>query len=263
MGKITKHKSEGKMESKEVAVKSPSLPTLPPEYMNAGPHIGADDLVVPKILPIHYISKKAKGKEKIAEAGELRDSIENKLFGSTEHPFDFLPIHMTTFWVEYDMKDGGQGKYIGQFSVTAQNENLKREEVVSGVKIKRVKTWECYVLIPEDVKAGEAFPYVLSFRVTSARAGKTLLTQMYVKNRAAGKLPFQTVCELSMTEESNDSGDFFVQHVKPKRAATPEEMEAGKHWFEMINAGKVKKDDSDIHEGVATADAAEVDTSQF
>ncbi len=251
------------MESKEVTVKSTNTPALPPEYMNAGPHIGADDLVVPKILPIHYISKKAKGKEKVAEAGELRDSIENKLFGSTEHPFEFLPVHMTTFWVVYDMKDGGQGKYVEQFPVTAANENLKREEIVQGVKLKRVKTWECYCLIPSDIKAGEAFPYVLSFRVTSSRAGKTLLTQMYVKNRAAGKLPFQTVCELSMTEESNDSGDYFVQHVKPKRAASPEEMAAGKHWFEMINAGKVKKDDSDIHEGHTETEAANVDTSQF
>jgi hypothetical protein len=226
------------------------------------PHIGKDDFVAAKILPIHYISEKAKGKTKSAEPGEFRDTIENKLFGSIEKPFDFIPLHMTTFWAIYDMTEGGQGKYLSTETVNAANENLPREEVIGKQKIKRIKTYECYVLLPEEVKTGTAFPYVLSFRVTSARAGKTLLTQLYVKNAYAGKPPYANVCELSLTEEANDHGDFFVQHTKPKRTATAEELAEAEKWYGLITAGQVAKDDSDL-KGSAEEEMKATDTKQF
>lgn len=226
------------------------------------PHIGADDFVAAKILCLHSQSKKAKDKQNEAEAGEFRDTVENRLFGSTEHPFQFLPIHMISFWVVYDVTGGGQGKYVEQFPVDASNENLRREETVGGKKLKRVKTYECYVLIPEEIEAGAAFPYVLSFRITSSRGGKTLLTQMYVKNKAANRMPYATVCELSATEESNEHGDFYVQHTRPVRVAKENELKEAERWYKMIVAGQVKKDDSDLEEGGGHAmDAAQ--TTQF
>ncbi len=248
--------------AKTEATKAVAIPTTTPDTVLA-PHIGTDDLVVAKILPVHYISEKAKGKTKTAEPGEFRDTVENKLFGSTEHPFDFLPIHMLTFWAVYDMTEGGQGKFMTTMPVTPANENFAREEVIGGQKIKRIKTYECYALIPEEIKTGAAFPYVLSFRVTSSRAGKTLLTQMYVKNKMAGKLPWSVVCENALTEESNDHGDFFVQHTKPKRAASAEEQAEAQKWYEMINAGKVKKDDSDLHGGTGAEEMKQANTEQF
>lgn len=229
---------------------------------STAPHIGADDLVIPKILPLHHQSDKAKDRNNPAQAGEFRDTVENKLFGSLDKPFDFIPLHMISFYAEYDVTKGGEGDWIGQVPVTALNENIAREETIGTRKIKRVKTYEAYVLIPEDIKTGSAFPYVLSFRMTSSRAGKTLLTQMYVRNKAAGKTPFGNACTLSLTEESNDKGDFFVQHVAPKRAATEEEQKAAAYWVTMITSGKVKKDDSDLHAGV-TGNLDDVTTDEF
>lgn len=225
------------------------------------PHIGRDDFVAAKILPIHYQSEKAKGKSKSAEPGEMRDTIENKLFGDTEKPFEFIPIHMNTFWAEYDMTGGGQGKYMGSMPVTAANDNLAREEMVAGKKIKRVKTYECFVLIPSEIKDGSAFPYVLSFRITSSRAGKTLLTQMYVKNAHAGKAPYANVCELSLTEGANDHGEYFIQHVKPKRSATEAELKEALKWYATASQGQVAKDDSDLTAGAESM--KDVNTNQF
>ncbi len=247
-----------KTETKAVAVAAP-MPTNV-----VVPHIGKDEFVAAKILPIHYISEKAKGKDKSAEPGEFRDTIENKLFGSTEHPFEFIPLHATNFWAVYDMTEGGQGKFLENMPLTATNENLKWEEVIGAQKIKRVKTCECYVLIPEEVKTGEAFPYVLSFRSTSyKKGGGVLMTQMYKKNAMSGKAPFANVCELGLKEESNDSGDFFVQNVKPKRAATAEEVAAAAKWYDLVVQGQVAKDDSDLQTGGGEEKMAQTGSGQF
>lgn len=256
----TKTKGDKDMQNVPATKQTSAVGTPIPQNIVV-PHIGKDDFVAAKILPIHYISEKAKGKNKTAEPGELRDTIENRLFGSVDTPMEFIPLHMTTFWAVYDMTEGGQGKYLEVIPVTATNESLKREEVIGNQKIKRIKTYECYVLLPEEVKTGSAFPYVLSFRVTSSRAGKTLLTQMYVRNAYAGKAPYANVCELSLTEESNDHGDYFVQHTKPKRAATAEELAEAEKWYALITSGQVAKDDSDLH--VGEEQMATVDTAQF
>jgi hypothetical protein len=263
MAKRKKPKKGGKM-SKEVSTKETSAVTAysSSKYEGSGPHISSDDLVIPKILPVQHTSDKAKDKTSEAEAGEFRDTLEDKKFGDVDTSFEFIPLHMITFWAEYDVTQGGQGKYITHYPCSAGNENLLREEVVEGKKIKRIKTYECYCLIPSEVESGSAFPYVLSFRVTSAKAGKNMLTQMYLRNKMAGKPPFGTVCELSLSEESNDHGDFFVQHVKPVRSTSLEELKEADKWFKMINAGQVKKDDSDLHTD-ASVTVEQVNTAQF
>lgn len=261
--KVEKPKGGQMQESSVPATKQSTAVGAPltPDQVIA-PHIGRDEFIASKILALQSMSKKVKDKTNEAKEGELRDTIENKIFGEMGKPFEFLPIHMISFWVVYDVTAGGQGKYLETMELNATNENLKREEVIGQQRIKRVKTYECYVLIPSEMKAGNSFPYVLSFRVSSARGGKVLLSQMYVRNREAGKMPYANVCELSLTEESNDKGSFYVQHTKPKRAATPEEYAQAEKWYKLITSGQVKKDDSDLTEGGDEAMAA-ADTDQF
>lgn len=246
MGKRKKPTGGKEMETTAVTKRETNAVTHYDPAQVAAPHIGANDLIIPKILPIHHMSEKAKDRNNEAEPGEFRDTIENKLIGSLDKPFSFVPIHMTIFWAVYDMTEGGQGKFIETFPVDASNENLKVEDTVNGTKIKRVKTFECYCLLPDELATGSAFPYVLSFRITSSKAGKTLATQMYVRNKMANKMPYEVVCEVSLTEESNDHGDFFVQHVRPLRPATKEEILEAQKWHQMIASGQVKKDDSDL-----------------
>lgn len=244
----------------EVAKTEKGAVTNPGAIAPPRPHMGAQDLLIPKILCLHSMSKKAKDKNNDAEPGEFRDTVDNKLFGSTEHPFDFIPLHMLHFWVERDISGGGQGKYAGQVPVTGENENWPRQFTRDGRLHDRVKTMEAFVVLPEDIKSGNDFPYVLSFRMTSARAGKALMTQMYVRNAQAGKAVYETVCQLGATEEGNDKGDFFVQHVKPIRAVTAAEKARAEYWIKLILSGAAKKDDSDITEGEEAGDAAMKDT---
>lgn len=232
--------SPAKVEKTSKAVADPI-----PQRANA-PHIGKQDFIAAKILPMQYMSEKVK--DQTAKAGEFRDTIENKIFGSTEHPFEVIPLAASNFWVEYEVNPKGD-TYLGQYNLTAQNEGQPREATVDGKKLKRVQTIECFVLVPEEVKAGTAFPYVISFRMTSLRAGRTLLSQIYTKNKMSGKDTYGNVLELSLKESSNDKGDFFVQNVRPKRAATEAEVESAKGWCKTIDQGAVAKDDSDLKTG--------------
>lgn len=224
------------------------------------PHIGKQDFIVAKILVQQDTSEKVKTQE--AKRGEFRDTVENKIFGSSQHPLEFIPLLASNFWVEYDVTSNPQGSYLGQYDVTATNEGQPREVVVDGKKLKRVQTIECFILIPEEVKAGIAFPYVLSFRMTSLRAGRTLLTQLR-KNEMFGKPAYGNVCELSCTEESNDKGDYFVQRMKPKRASTAEELVDAAKWAGVIGQGAVVVDNSDLKTGGGEDTMKDVKTDQF
>ncbi len=243
--------------------KSKALAKAAPPPTIIGPHVGSEDLLVPKILAIHYMSEKAKGKNASAKPGEFRDTVENRLFGDLDKPFDFIPIHMTSFFAEYHVRGENDRKYLGQQEITAKNEKLPREEMIDGKKINRMRTYEVFVLLPEEVKAGTAFPFVLSFRSTSIRGGKTLLTQMYVRNRDAKKPPYAIVCEASIKGDKNDKGDFFVVSTKPKREATEAEQKAAQYWLGMIAAGAVKKDDSDLEQAGGHEEMKNVNSDAF
>ncbi len=207
--------------------------------------ISAEERLIPKILAIQHTSDKAKDKHNDAEPGQMRDTVENKLFGEVGKPFEFIPFAHKHFWSTYNMQKGGQGEFIQDFPINAGNSNLKKEELVDGVPIKRVKTYEFYILIPSELNEGNGYPYVLSFRSTSYRGGQVLLSQ-FEKNQLSELPPWGVVCDLVLSEDSNDKGDFFVQSVVPKRVVDQNEHLKANQWYLTFKQGKAGKvDDSD------------------
>lgn len=217
-----------------------------------GQTVTANDIIIPKILPLQYMSEKLKKKQ--GEYGEFRDTINNHLFGDLKTPFEFIPFYMEKKWIEFDMvpqKAGASKREFKQIVKIQDNPMLpgyNDELPLSEPGIERDRIMDFYVLIPSEVKAGEALPYVLSFRRTSLKAGKKLAHQMFIRNRVAKKVPAATVMLLSGNSVQNDQGEFVVQDVSVSRAATPEELVAAKHWFDMVGKGAVKVDDSDLAE---------------
>ena len=69
------------------------------------------------------------------------------------------------------------------------NDNLPWNDKENGIEIKRVRRMNFYVMLPKQIDAGTAVPYVLSFKSTSYREGKKLFTQMYMRNRKANLPP--------------------------------------------------------------------------
>jgi hypothetical protein len=248
------------MANKEV-IKKPATDVSIPQHLDewgAPPVLSSKDTIIPKIMTLQLMSKKVIDAH--GSFGDLRDSVTNECYGSFAKPMEFIPFHYTALWVESEWsKDKNTFEYKRTIPVDEFNDSLPFEEG----SIKRTRSLNFYVLLPEEIIAGKAIPKVLSFRVTSIRAGRKLATQMYVSNRAAGLSPAGTAMKLTVKKETNDKGTFAVLDVEQSRASTEKEVHSCLQWFKTVKQGSnIKEDDSDLHEAPKEAEVVG-DPGQF
>lgn len=213
------------------------------------PEMSAQDITLPKLLVMQKMSEAVD--EKKAKEGDFIDSLSGKVLGNiTDKPLYFVPIHMQIVWYifEYDKKKK-EWNYTAQFPLVTNpnskeyNDKWKFEEEVNGVETRRERRMLFYVLNCAEPKG---LPYVLTFKVTSARTGKNLATQMYTKNISMGLIPPARAFKLTGKSESNDKGTFIVPQVEEYRMSSQEEIAQATHWYKTILGGTVKIDDGDI-----------------
>ena len=231
--------------------------------------VTSKDMVIPKILPLQHMSEKVK--EKQGEYGEFRDTLSNEKFGDLENPFEVIPFLMQKKWLEFQLipqKGGGHKREYLQTVLIQDNPMIEgfnddlplRDD---DALIERDRVMDFFILIPSEIERGDALPYVLSFRRTSLKCGQKMATQMYVKNRAAGKAPASVVMELSGKDKSNDDGSFVVQDLKPSRVASEKEVAEALKWFKVIKQGGAKVDDSDVKKESREVNVNAQDETEF
>ena len=234
---------------KEVATKEAS--NLPAE-MSADAWGGnetytSNDLVIPKILPLQFMSEKVR--DKLGEYGEFRDTLNNTKFGDLQTPFEIIPFHAEKKWIEYDVivdkKGGRKREYRAVVPITSENDGLPYNDP-DGLT-ERDRCIDVYCLIPDQVKEGNAFPHVLSFRRTSLNAGKKIITQ-FLRNQSMGKPPCAVSMIMSGKSVQNDDGEYVVQDCRVGRAAEAEEIKEAYNWYQLVLKGATKLDESDIVE---------------
>lgn len=223
------------------------------------PQVEAQDLVIPKILAMQGMSEAVT--EGTAKFGEFRDSLSNRLIGSIEKPFEFIPVHCEKLWLVFDA-GSKKSEFLRAEKMTKENENHDFESVNPETKKKEKwqRVYSFYVLLPEDIKNGGAMPHILSFKGTSYQAGKILFTQCYVINIQAGKTPASVVMKLTGSKQTNDLGTYVVMNAKPSRAATKEEVQEAFKWNQTIASRGVRVDDRDLKK---TEKTVEEDTVPF
>lgn len=213
-----------------------------------GEDISTEDIVIPKIMLMQPMSDLVT--DGVAKIGEFRDSLNtSRILGyTTEKPVEFIVFGTFKRWMEFKDKE-----FQRAFVWTPENAELKTEEITeAGELITRDVSLNFYCLLPDDIESGEAFPYVISCRMTSKQAGKDLSThikklQMFKKPSAA------KVFVLTATKETNDKGTFFVLHTAVGRDATATEQAAAYEWYKLLGKSKVRVDDSDVNKTTATA----------
>lgn len=249
--------------SKEVTIKQQnqlSTETLVNDWgVPTGP---SQDMVIPKILPMQLTSVLvSEGK---AVMGEFRDSINGQLLGTIDKPMEIIPFYVDKQWDIQKMAEG-QFKYSHSLPLVenpldpAYNDNLQWEGVEDGVQVRRVRRMNFFVLLPKEVESGESMPYVLSFKSTSAKEGKKLWTQMYVRNVRAGLPPAAYTFMLSGVKQKNDKGSFCVPQVALGRKATDKELQECLSWLKLVRKGAVKVDTSEEGDTSATAGAEDIE----
>jgi hypothetical protein len=259
-------KQETKMAKKEVAVKNADTQmthsnAVQDELAAFGFQAGvtSKSLTIPKALTMQGLSKLVN--EGSAMVGEIRDSLEGKLLGGLvkvegkkdreSRPFEFIPIGMFETWVIFERLPTGKGsetkdEYVETIPMDRSNAHWKIEETVGGVTVRRDKAINFYVLGVEDIKTGNAFPYVLSFRRTSFKGGMNMVTFITKLSRAKpAKLPYNKVFSLVISSQSNDSGDFFVSNTEMGRDTSGDELEVVKEWQEIMKASTITIDEGD------------------
>lgn len=214
----------------------------------------ARDIIIPKILTMQPVSKLVHDEK--AKVGELRGSLEANLLGNKDKGAEFIPFHRFKTRVTFK-KEKGKQKFLGQIPWTPEHEGTPRLEIIDGVEHEHYETYNVYCLLPDDIKAGMPFPYLISFRSTGYQAGKALETARTKLQMA--KKPFAAkVFTLGVNKTENDKGTFYVPTISMGRDTTEEELKAITSWHDMLSkAASVAVDDSDL----VGDDSAAADTS--
>ena len=227
-------------------------------------YLGKNDIVIPKILPMQGLSQLvADGK---AMMGEFRDSLSGEKLGSITEPIAIIPFHVEKVWDILE-EEGDNYKWVRSEPLVEDptkagyNDDLPWNDKVDGIEVKRVRRMNFYVMIPSQIDAGTAIPYVLSFKSTSYREGKKLFTQMYMRNRRANLPPPGYTFVLSGVKEKNDKGTFIVPKLDLAAPTTQEYMRECLTWFNLIRKGEVKVDTSE--DVVLDAEVQDVGTGEY
>lgn len=247
------------MSTKEVAVKQEAQ-LMSAEQMNewgVPTTMSSQDMVIPKILPMQGLSVLVA--DGIARMGEFRDSISTDLLGAIDAPVEVIPFFLQKMWDI--MKDDGSGNFKWARSVVLvdnpaspeYNDNWAWEAEEDGVRIKRVRRMNFFVLIKSQVGTG-AMPYVLSFKSTSLREGKKLFTEMYIRCANAGLPPASYSFMLGGKKEKNDKGTFIVPTMTRANKSTPQELAECLKWIRLIKGGAARVDESDMQEAAPVSE---------
>lgn len=208
--------------------------------------VSREDIVIPKILAMQGLSELVTSRK--AQIGEFRDSVSAKLLGSIDEPMEFIPFHVQKLWIEFLPDEKGVMKFSKVTPMTRENEGKPWEEKDSTGKaiLRRDRTLQFFVLRPDDLKEGLVMPYVLSFRRTSAQAGKKLYTQMYFTNKQRKLPPPAFVMKLTGKIETNNNGTYVVMDVEEGRKVNTEELMAAFEMYKVVQAGETKVDNSEF-----------------
>lgn len=242
-----------------------NLPAIP-ESAWGSEGLNNSDILVPKLLVMQGLSELVS--TGAASVGQIRDSINGELLGGMVKPRDMQPVEVIPFssfktWVIFE-RVNDKDEYVKTLPITPENEAWPIEEVVNGVQIRRDKCLNFYVLLVSEVKAGTAFPFLISFRRTSMRGGKKLAT-IAAKLRAFNKPLATKVINLGVLAEENDKGKYFVLDVNQGRDSTQVELGAAYQWHKALKTTNVRVDDSDLKkpDAVAPTPAAADDDIEY
>ena len=207
--------------------------------------VSSQDIIIPRILLLQPMSQMVTNGEGVF--GEFRESLAQEVIAAVDDSFDVIPFHMEKVWIEFNVEDPNDKKFLRTVPIVPANEQLpynyeyKDDKTGKTLKGMRDRTMNFYVLRPSELDAGSALPYIISCRRSSLQAGKKIATQMYVKNTASGKTPAATVMSMSASKTTNDKKQTYaVMDAKPVRPAKQEHIVEAFKWFQLIQSGKAK-----------------------
>lgn len=200
--------------------------------------ISSNDIVIPKIQLMQGMSQAVTGgKNKL---GDMIDSVTGDLLATPEKPLECVPFHLEKFYI-IQKHNGKKWMYERIEKVTPSNENAPYEFEEAGQKKKRVYTRRFFVMVP-----GHVLPFTIDFASTSAKAGKELATEMFVKNAMMKLPPAASKIAIGSVTQKNDDGTYSVKTVKVIGKSTNEEIKAAFEWYKTVSKKEVHVAEEDF-----------------
>jgi len=202
--------------------------------------IDSKDVVLPRIWLMQALSKLV-AEDEVANAGDIVNSVTEEVLAPAGEHLKVTPVKFEKLWFIME-KSEDKPKLLGIESVTPQNASRDREGMYDGVACAFQYALRFYLLIE-----GEDLPAVVTFKATSLRAGKQLLTEAYIKNAKAGKNPASRYMALSASKQKNDKGVFYVFNVKAMEETPIAVQQEALGWVKTLkqDAPKIAGDESE------------------
>jgi hypothetical protein len=233
------------MKAEEVG-NADTLPTQHlPEVFGVAEDIESTDIVLPRALLMHGVSKFMKQKEIGARLGEIRNSFDGSLLGDEDVPFEVIIFKLVKIWREYEVANG-EKNYIGQQVVTIKNSGLTWKETLSdGRSIERDYCYQFYCIGLRDGKPME-LPFVIEMSRTSANCARTICS-IFKGFATLRKSSVHTTIFIGSELKSGDKGkaSYYVYKSKQGRPTNNEEIELATKWYETFKAGALKAHEMD------------------
>ncbi len=221
----------------------------------------ATDILIPKILLAQSTSKAVQD-EKVT-FGQLYKSTTFEALGGKDKPVSIIPLYHTKTWV-LSQKIGGKYEFRAVEPFTPENKDKPWEWTQVGQEWKREQSLNFFVLIPSEVDRDQKardlaakgeipdldaslLPCVLSFKSTSYKAGKVLVTH-FAKASDFGLPPFVSYFQLTTLKTTNDRGTFYVLDVGKGGKTNVAHLPAATKWRDIVAHSSVKIDESDLSE---------------
>jgi len=199
--------------------------------------VEASDLMIPRVLLMQAISDLVQKED--AKAGDLVNSLEDTVVGSKEEkPFEFIVLEYFKRYMRSKLVNG-KWEFDASEDWNAHHKQLCNmfEEEQNGILYRHSLTHNFYVLSADEVSEGDAFPMVISFKSTSAKAGRKLNT-LLSKQEMLGVNCFDRTFDLVAKKEDGEKGPYWVLDVKKGRKCEDFESETASKWYVMIKNSK-------------------------
>jgi hypothetical protein len=166
--------------------------------------------------------------EKLISPGDIYESVTHTTLGNTDKAIEIIPIGFFKLWICYDGSD-----FIGHEEYS-ESDNALPDLVELEGNIKKKRSFNYYCLLTSDIKKGEAFPYIVSFKGASLRRAGRGMASMIHKNMENGINPYDMTFELSSKQKSFQSNNYFFMSAKLGRKVTKDEMAQVEKWREIL-----------------------------
>lgn len=195
--------------------------------------INSSNIILPKILLMQAMSVLVQNEK--AKQGDFIQSLDEVVVGSKEvEPVEFIALGMYETLQTYE-----NDKYVKTEELTAQNRSLPWEEIVGGVKVNRTSTINYYAILVKDIEDMKPFPHVITFKVSSYKAGKKLNTKVLMLEDF-GAVCYAKTFKLVAKQEENDKGKYYVMDILDGRKCTEQEVTIAARWASRLKTAPVQ-----------------------